>query len=233
MTRQILTIFVLTWLTACGNQFDELAGAPELSPAGSGLTDTSTDGIAQVYPVSQEGQSTWIGGSADFFRDRRAHNVGDILTVEISINDKAALSNNSNLSRKSSADADLGLTYDIMGVVGANTNAKGDVNSNTASSGQGTTARSEKIELSVAAVVTAVLPNGYLVIKGTQEIRVNYEGRLLSISGVVQPRNISDDGTVAYDKIAEARISYGGKGAISEVQKPGWGHRLWNKFTPF
>ena len=233
MKNTLLSVLGLIWLTACGSQFDQLAGAPELSPAGSGLTDSNLDTIPQVYPVSQESQSTWIGGSADFFRDRRAHNVGDILTVEISINDKAALSNNSNLSRKSSADADLGFTYDIMGVVGADTNAKGDVNSNTSSSGQGTTVRSEKIELSVAAVVTAVLPNGYLVIKGTQEIRVNYEGRLLSISGIVQPRNISDDGTVAYDKIAEARISYGGKGAISEVQKPGWGHRIWNKFTPF
>ena len=233
MKNTLLSVFVLMWLTACGSQFDQLAGAPELSPAGSGLTDSNLNTIPQVYPVSQETQSTWIGGSADFFRDRRAHNVGDILTVEISINDKAALSNNSNLSRKSSADADLGLTYDIMGVVGADINAKGDVNSNTSSSGQGTTARSEKIELSVAAVVTEVLPNGYLVIKGTQEIRVNYESRMLSISGIVQPRNISDDGTVAYDKIAEARISYGGKGAASEVQKPGWGHRIWNKFTPF
>ena len=97
----------------------------------------------------RDSQSTWIGGSADFFRDRRAHNVGDILTVEISINDKAALSNNSNVERKSSADADLGLTYDIMGVVKADTNAEGDINSNTKSSGQGSTARSEKIELSV------------------------------------------------------------------------------------
>jgi flagellar L-ring protein FlgH len=228
----VLVAFLLV-LSGCGHQFDELAGAPKLSPVGSGLADGSSDDVAQVYPVSQEGQSTWIGGSADFFRDRRAHNVGDILTVEISINDKAALSNNSNLSRKSSADADMGVTYDIMGVVGANTNAKGDINSNSASSGQGTTARSEKIELSVAAVVTQVLGNGYLVIKGTQEIQVNYEARLLSISGIVHPRNINDDGTVAYDKIAEARISYGGNGAIAEVQRPGWGHRLWNKFTPF
>ncbi len=233
MKKAIAGIFALMWLTACGSQFDELNGPPQLSPAGSGLIDSSLDGIAQVYPVSQDAQSTWIGGSADFFRDRRAHNVGDIVTVEISINDKAALNNNSNLSRKSSADGDLGMTYDIMGVVGMDTNAKGDINSNSSSSGQGTTVRSEKIELSVAAVVTAVLPNGYLVIKGTQEIRVNFEGRLLSITGVVQPRNITDDGRVAYDKIAEARISYGGKGTISDVQKPGWGHRLWNKFTPF
>lgn len=233
MRNSILLVFTMIWLTACGHQFDELTGAPTLSPVGSGLANNSSADVAQIYPVSNDVRSTWIGGSADFFRDRRAHNVGDILTVEISINDKAALSNNSNLSRKSSADADLGLSYDIMGVVGANTNAKGDVNSNTSSSGQGTTARSEKIELSVAAVVTAVLPNGYLVIKGTQEIQVNYEGRLLSISGIVHPRNISDDGTVAYDKIAEARISYGGNGAISDVQKPGWGHRLWNKITPF
>jgi flagellar L-ring protein FlgH len=233
MKNSVALVFLVILLTACGHQFDELAGAPKLSPVGSGLADGSSADVARVYPVSHDSQSTWIGGSADFFRDRRAHNVGDILTVEISINDKAALSNNSNLSRKSSADANLGLSYDIMGVVGANTNAKGDVNSNTASSGQGTTARSEKIELSVAAVVTSVLPNGYLVIKGTQEIQVNYEGRLLSISGIVHPRNISDDGTVAYDKIAEARISYGGNGAIADVQKPGWGHRLWNRLTPF
>ena len=233
MKTSIVLVLVMMCLSACGHQFDELAGVPKLSPVGSGLADSGSDDVAQVYPVSQDSQSTWIGGSADFFRDRRAHNVGDILTVEISINDKAALSNNSNLSRKSSAAADLGLSYDIMGVVGANTNAKGDVNSNTSASGQGTTARSEKIELPVAAVVTSVLPNGYLVIKGTQEIQVNYEARLLSISGIVHPRNISEDGTVAYDKIAEARISYGGNGAIADVQKPGWGHRLWNKFTPF
>jgi flagellar L-ring protein FlgH len=233
MMKSVALVLSIVGLAACGHQFDEVAGTPKLSPVGSGFSDGSSSDVAQVYPVSQDSQSTWIGGSADFFRDRRAHNAGDILTVDISINDKAALSNNSNLSRKSSADADLGLSYDIMGVVGANTNAKGDINSNTSSSGQGVTARSEKIELSVAAVVTSVLPNGYLVIRGTQEIQVNHEGRLLSISGIVHPRNISDDGTVAYDKIAEARISYGGNGAISDVQKPGWGQRLWNKVTPF
>ena len=232
MKKYFVCVVALMWLTACA-QFDELNNAPELSPAGSGFIDPSLDSIAQVYPVSQETQSTWIGGSADFFRDRRAHNVGDIITVEISINDKAALNNNSNLSRSSSADGDLGLTYDVMGVVGMDTNAQGDIHSNSSSSGEGTTARSEKIQLSVAAVVTEVLPNGYLVIKGTQEILVNFEGRILSIAGVVQPRNISDDGRVAYDKIAEARISYGGKGTISDVQKPGWGHRFWNKYTPF
>jgi flagellar L-ring protein FlgH len=233
MKHSLTLIFITVLLAACGHQFDELAGAPKLSPVGSGLVDAGSPDVASIYPAAQQGQSTWIGGSADFFRDRRAHNVGDILTVDISINDKAALSNNSNLSRKSSADANLGLTYDLMGVVGADTNAKGDVNSNTSSSGQGTTVRSEKIELAVAAVVTSVLQNGYLVIKGTQEIQVNNEARLLSISGIVHPRNISDDGTVDYDKIAEARISYGGNGAISDLQKPGWGHRLWNKFTPF
>jgi flagellar L-ring protein FlgH len=220
-------------LGACGQKISELTGSPELSPVGSGLVDDGAQDVAQVYPVSQQSQSSWIGGSADLFRDRRARNAGDILTVEISINDKAALSNNSNVSRKSSADADLGLSYDLMGIVGADTNAKGDVHSNSSLSGQGATIRSEKIELSVAAVVTSVLPNGYLVIKGTQEIQVNYERRLLGISGIVHPRDISDDGTVAYDKIAEARIAYGGNGVISEVQKPGWGHRLWNRITPF
>ncbi len=233
MKNSVAVILCAVLLSACGHQIDQLMGPPDLSPVGSGLSGNNESDVAQVYPVSQDSRSTWIGGSADYFRDRRAHNVGDILTVAISINDKAALNNNSNVSRKSSADGDLGFTYDIMGVVGQEIKGKGSANSNTASAGQGSTVRSEKIELSVAAVVTSVLSNGYLVIRGTQEIQVNHEARVLSISGIVQPRNISDDGVVDYNKIAEARISYGGNGPMADVNRPGWAHRLWNKVTPF
>jgi flagellar L-ring protein precursor FlgH len=220
-------------LAGCGRQYEAMMGDKPLSPVGSGLERADRMSVASVYPVAEQGASNWIGGPADYFRDRRPRHVGDLLTVDISINDKASLSNNSNRSRKASAGADLGFTYDLLGVVGADVNGKGDVNSNSSQQGQGATTRSEKIELAVAAVVTEVLPNGYLVIRGTQEIQVNSETRVLQISGIVLPRDISDKGRLPYDRIAEARITYGGNGTITDVQKPGWGQRLWDKVTPF
>lgn len=231
--KRLIVASLCVLLAGCGRQYEAMMGDKPLSPVGSGLTHADPMPVASVYPLPEEGTSKWIGGPADYFRDRRPRHVGDLLTVDISINDKASLSNNSNRSRKSSAAADLGFTYDILGVVGADVNGKGDVNSNSAQAGQGSTTRSEKIELAVAAVVTEVLSNGYLVIRGTQEIQVNSETRVLNMSGIVLPRDISDKGRIPYDRIAEARISYGGRGTISEVQKPGWGQRLWDKFTPF
>jgi len=231
--RIITLLLVSVLLTACGRQYEAMMGDRPLSPVGSGLRETDRMTVASVYPAAEQGASNWIGGPADYFRDRRPRHVGDLLTVDISINDKASLSNNSNRSRKASAGADLGFTYDVLGVVGADINGKGDVNSNSSQQGQGATTRSEKVELAVAAVVTEVLPNGYLVIRGTQEIQVNSETRVLRISGIVLPRDITDKGRILYDRIAEARITYGGSGTITDVQKPGWGQRLWDKVTPF
>jgi flagellar L-ring protein FlgH len=233
MMRVLLALILLATLTACGRQYEQMIGEKAMSPVGSGLASAEGDRVAAVYPVAEEGKSSWVGGSADYFRDRRAHEVGDILTVEIAINDRASLSSNSNRSRKASSGADAGMSYDLMGVTGLDMNGKGNVNANTQQTGQGATIRAEKVQLSIAAVVTKVLPNGTLVIKGTQEIQVNAETRVLSISGIVNPRDIADTGRLAYDRIAEARISYGGNGTISDVQKPGWGQRLWDRIAPF
>lgn len=231
--RIVSAILVALMLAGCGKQYDAMMGDGPLSPVGSGLSQPEPVSVASVYPVAEEGRSNWIGGPADYFRDRRPRHVGDLLTVDISINDKASFSNNSNRSRKSDAGADLGMTYDLFGFISPNITGKGDVTSNSSQQGQGATTRSEKIELAVAAVVTEVLPNGYLVIRGTQEIKVNSETRVLQISGIVLPRDISDKGRIPYDRLAEARINYGGSGTITDVQKPGWGQRIWDKVTPF
>jgi flagellar L-ring protein precursor FlgH len=232
--KPALALSAVLLLCACSPDMDNVGVAPELSSVGSGLVVPAADStVGQTYPLPEDGSGGWIGGSADLFRDRRAHNSGDIVTVLISIDDKASLNNNSNRSRKSQTGADLSFNYDVLGVVGADLNGKGDINSNSTASGQGTTARSEKIKLSIAAVVSEVLPNGALVINGSQEILVNYEARVLRIGGIVNPRDIATDNTVAYDRIAEARISYGGQGRLSEVQQPGWGQQLWDRVTPF
>ena len=86
--------------------------------------------------------------------------------------------------------------------------------------------------MSVGAVVTDVLPNGNLIVSGSQEVRVNYELRVLNIAGIVRPRDISKENTIAYNKIAEARISYGGRGRMMEVQQPGWGQQIFDRFRP-
>lgn len=220
-------------LTACVGDLNTMLDQKELSPVGAGLRQSDASETIAQYPTSSQQSASWIGGPADLFRDRRVHKVGDILTVEISINDKAALSNNSNLSKKSNSSGDLAAKYATLGVIGPDLKGSTSVNSSLLSAGQGTTSRSEKVELSVAAVVTGILPNGFLVIKGTQEIRVNNETRLLEIAGVVHPTDISENRRVTYDRIAEARISYGGLGAASEVQSPGWGQRLIYKLNPF
>ena len=115
------------------------------------------------------------------------------------------------------------------------TSISGTFNSASKSSanGQGTIDRSEKLQTSVAAVVTEVLPDGNLVVSGSQEVRVNFELRQLSVAGIIRPHDISKDNTIPYEKIAEARISYGGRGRLSEVQQPGWGQQLYDNFKPF
>jgi flagellar L-ring protein precursor FlgH len=159
--------------------------------------------------------------------------TGDLITVKIEMNDQATLNSTSNRSRQSTSDADLGLKYDVMGVVGADVNGGGNVSSNTSSAGQGSTARSERIQMSVAVIVTKVMPNGYLLIEGSQEVLVNFEQRTLRVAGLIRPADIAPDNSISYEKIAEARISYGGKGRVSELQQPGWGQQIWDRISPF
>jgi flagellar L-ring protein FlgH len=220
-------------LSGCATDIENIGQSPSLSPVGTGVGRTAgTASVSEVEALA-EPSGNWVGGSGDFFRDARAQRQGDIITVKIEINDQATLNNTSNRSRKSSADANLGFTYDLMGIVGADVNGQGDVNSNSSAAGQGSTARSERIQMSVAAIVTRVLPNGYLLIEGSQEVLVNFEQRTLHVAGVIRPADISPDNTISYEKIAEARIAYGGKGRLTEVQQPGWTQQIWDRVSPF
>jgi len=223
----------LLLLGGCSPDLDDFNRAPPLSPVGRGVGATASDAALGDVETLSAPSDSWVGGNADYFRDPRASRSGDLLTVRIGIDDRATLNTTSNRSRKSSADAKVGLGIDWMGSPQAELSGKGNVDSNSSSAGQGTTARSERIELSVAAMVTRVMPNGSMLIEGSQEVEVNFEQRILHVSGLVRPVDIAPDNSISYEKIAEARISYGGRGRISEVQQPGWGQQIWDRVSPF
>lgn len=222
-------------LGGCLADVSELGREPVLSPVGSGLGN-----YREPYPVAtykggrdRSFNSLYTRNTEDYFRDTRAMKVGDVVTVKISINDKATLDNNTDRSRNSGAGFGLDFLAAFGGRSPASATIASDINSNTSSRGRGLTDRSEEIQLSVAAVVTEILPNGNLLISGTQEVRVNYDMRVLNIAGVVRPRDITGTNTVSYDKIAEARIAYGGRGRGMEVQQPAWGQQIYDKVIPF
>lgn len=238
MKRIAIAALFTASLAACSLNPEEIGKEPALSPIGAGLTpQTASIRSAEApRPIYRRGNSLWQDASADFFRDPRASNIGDLVTVKISIKDRATLDNSSNRSRKSSGDLDANVSYDINT---AGTQASGSasftpsVEAETKTDSEGAIERSETINLLVAAVVTDVLPNGNLVISGSQEVRVNFEVRVLSVAGIVRPRDISTDNSVSYDRIAEARISYGGRGRITEIQQPAWGQQIIDAIAPY
>jgi flagellar L-ring protein precursor FlgH len=183
--------------------------------------------------IGDSGRSKdWIGGPADYFRDDRARKVGDLVTVQIDIDDKANINSTTDRSRTASISSDASFNMGLLSLVGTG-QGQFDAASGSSAEGKGTVSRSEKLSVALAASVRQVLPNGHLVISGTQEVLVNSEKRVLRVEGIVDPKDISRGNAVAYDRIAEARISYGGIGTASDVQRPGWAHQAWDKISPF
>lgn len=234
MNNRPLILLAALALAGCNTQFDEVGKAPGLSPVGYGVGMDPKTVYSYPEPAKQQIRrySLWDDRQSKFFTDARALRAGDILTVDIRINDRARFRNESERSRSSGRG--IGVVGNAgWNWIGTSGSADIDVDSETSTSGSGETERSEDIRLSVAAVVTDVLPNGNLVINGSQEVLLNHEMRVLTITGIVRPSDIGAANTVSYDRIAEARISYGGRGRLTEVQQPGWGHQLADNLLPF
>jgi flagellar L-ring protein FlgH len=241
MIRPAVMAAICLLLAGCAmlGRVPQIGKEPPLTPVGAGLQPTKV--VVPNEPVQGptygRGNSFWQDASADLFRDPRAMKVGDVVTVKISIKDKASLDNTSERSRDSKTSFNLDTKWDmnlpLLKGKQAGSTVDSAIDSKSSTKGEGAITRSESIELLVAAVVTGVMPNGNLVISGTQEVRVNFEVRVLTVQGIVRPRDISTENSVSYDKIAEARISYGGRGIVTDVQQPGWGQQLLDLLTPF
>ncbi|WP_319532039.1 flagellar basal body L-ring protein FlgH [uncultured Cohaesibacter sp.] len=232
--KPVISILAFMALAGCTETLKTMHDTPALSPMGQGLQYKEFQSPLARYqpPAHKSYQSMWDSERTEFFKEPRAKSVGDVLTVAIDISDEANLDNESDRSRSSNNTSGLDFTFGLFGFEDEGSGDL-DIGSDTASRGRGEINRSEKISLQVAAVVTQKLPNGNLVISGTQEVRVNNEVRVLNVEGIVRPRDIGPENTITYDKIAEARISYGGRGHVSEMQKPAWGQRIYETITPF
>lgn len=196
-------------------------------------------------PVHYNANSLWRSGSRTFFKDQRASRVGDILTVLVEITDKAEIDNTTERTRSNSEDLgidSLGGYEDLLKKLmlipkdkrdGVDLTNFFDLASESNSKGTGSVEREEVLTTKMAAIVTQDLPNGNLVIEGRQEVRVNFEVREIIVAGVVRPEDISADNTIPISKIAEARVSYGGRGQITDVQQPRYGQQAMDILLPF
>jgi flagellar L-ring protein precursor FlgH len=234
--------FALLLASACGD-LDQVGRAPEFSPLEGSYQHHSlySNPMPEVADPSSptDSSSLWTGETDSLLGDRRAAQRGDILTVVIEIDDSAEISNSTGRSRTGSQSMGIPSLFGIPQRIdqalpeGASMAEAVDTSSSSTFSGNGSVSRNEKLELRVAATVVEELANGVLRIEGHQEVRVNFEMRELIVTGYVRPADISRQNEITYDKIAGARISYGGRGQITDVQQPRYGQQITDIILPF
>lgn len=243
--RVVLSFVLMLGVAGCStyDRMKNIGEVPELNPIHQPEPKQATVIMPMPAPEVTEpkgyANSLWRPGARKFFKDQRASDVGDILTVYIDIEDEAKVNNKSTRSRTNTEDANLtnflGFETQLGSFLpdGVSPNSLANFGSNSGSEGSGAVARNEAVKLTVAAIVTQILPNGNLVVQGRQEVRVNFEVRELLVAGVVRPEDISAVNTINHTQIAEARISYGGRGQISDVQQPRYGQQFFDVIFPW
>lgn len=244
--RPLPIALLLLLLGACNTieRLEQVGKPPPLRPVENPVERAEYRPVTVPMPPPEEvrsagANSLWREGARGFFRDQRARRVGDLLTVSVTVEDKATLSNESSRSRANSEDLGipsfLGLETKLdkllPGAVepGSLVGATSDMSNQ----GRGNVKRQESIDFNIAATIVQVLPNGNMVIDGRQEIRVNFEVREIGIAGIVRPEDITPANTISHEKIAELRVAYGGRGQITDVQQPRYGAQILDIILPY
>ena len=245
MNKVVASLLALTMLSGCGSvgRLKNVGRAPvltEVQPVESVAVERSLGQSGQAQrgsapaPAPTATASLFRTGAGAFLSDQRASRKGDILTIRINVQDRAEVDNTSSRERSGSENAGIASLLGLQKLLpnnGADLNAS--TTSKSKSEGGGSISRSETIDMTLSAIVTDVMPNGNLVVRGRQEMRVNYELRELVVTGIVRPQDVSRDNSVPHSKIAEARISYGGRGQISDAQQARWGQQIYDALFPF
>ncbi len=246
IVKHIAILMMATSLSGCGmwSRLTQVGQEPPLTPITNPVEAKGYEPVSMPMPEKQEvkqaANSLWHQGADGFFKDQRASKVGDIITVKVSAKDNALMENEMEQNRDDNTDSlGIGAAFGYEQYLGnvfpdaVDKDNLVDITSNREISGDGKIDRQETIDLTFAAIVTQVLPNGNLVIEGTQEIRVSYEVRQLSMRGIIRRADISSDNTIESSKIAELRVSYGGQGVITDVQQPRYGRQILDIVAPF
>ncbi len=232
-------------LILCGGCSTPIGSPPPFSPPAQNIERAAMLNPSLPPPIEtvtlgpSSRASLWTGERGSLLGDRRAMQRGDIMTVVIEIDDRAEISNSTDRSRSASQQAGIPQLFGLPQRIddklpdGALSAGIVDLNSQSSASGDGTVRRNERLTLRVAVTITDVLPNGVLAIVGQQEVRVNFELRELIVTGYVRPEDITRQNEITYDKIASARISYGGRGQITDMQQPRYGQQALESTLPF
>ncbi|HVV60431.1 MAG TPA: flagellar basal body L-ring protein FlgH [Pseudolabrys sp.] len=238
----LLSALASLLLTSCAalDRLKNIGQEPALSAVDNPTTAPGYKPVQMPMPAAQPASynpnSLWRNGSRAFFKDQRAHQVGDILTVKVNFTDQANITNETQRTRTNKEDSGIDNFFGLGKVPIMNSSTPTRIftaDSSSATDGKGSVARQEALQTNVAGVVTQVLPNGNLVIEGRQEVRVNFELRELIVAGIIRPEDIESDNTIDSSKIAQARISYGGRGQITDIQQPRYGQQVLDVLLPF
>lgn len=245
LCRSLIVCGLMLSVAGCNvfNRLSEVGKDPKISEVVNPVARRDYKPVTMPMPAphraDENPNSLWRIGAKAFFKDIRAKAVGDIITVQLNLSDSATLAN------KTERERDDSETTAVNNILGFETNFNKvfpnavdpgnllNFSNQHETTGDGDIARSESITLTFAATITQILPNGNLVVFGSQEIRVNKELRELMVTGVIRPEDIESDNTIAHTKIAEMRVAYGGRGTLSDLQAPRWGTQLWDILFPF
>lgn len=237
--RIAMALLAATSLAGCAatERLSRIGEPPAMTPVSSPTQNKDYRPVSMPMPTPQllepAVNSLWRPGARAFFKDQRAKQVGDVMTVVVNIqNETAQLAQETSRSRKGSSESASITNFFGLGAIGS-PNPAVNATSDSNFDGKGQANRSETINIKLAAIVMQVLPNGNLVVTGRQEIRVNNDLRELKVAGVIRPEDIRSDNTISSEKIAEARISYGGRGIITDVQQPRYGQQIFDVIFPF
>jgi flagellar L-ring protein FlgH len=243
LLRTVALLSVFSAVTGCSaiDRLSQIGETPKLNAIENPTAQPGYKPVSMPMPkpetVSYNPNSLWRNGSRSFFKDQRAHQIGDLLTVTVNITDQA---NFANETQRNLTGSEGSAITDFLGAKTLGAQAQKvlpgnllQANGTSQYDGKGSIQRQETLQTNVAAVVTQVLPNGNLVVEGKQEIRVNFEVRELIVAGIVRPEDIQSDNTIDSSKIAQARISYGGRGQINDIQQPRYGQQVMDVLLPF
>ncbi len=245
MNRQALVLLAAAALSGCGTltRLSEIGRPPVMTATADPTQDPRWRPVTMPMPRAEvaprEPASLWRSGSRAFFKDQRAAQVGDIVTILVNTTDAANMQNVTSATRTGTETEGLpnlfGLESALPRILSKAVSASTLVNASSTNSnvGTGSIKRNESVTIRLAGVVTQVLPNGNLVVAARQEMRVNSELRELRVSGVIRPQDIASDNTVPHDRMAEARISYGGRGQLTDLQTPRYGQQALDILLPF